>query len=160
MTWWIKVIPGVITPGITLWWMHRLEAKQRLVRCSKFTASRSQSQHVLAKVCQAACCRWTREDESYTLFDASGTVQNFDIVPLCTHRQTYRQTVTLQFPRILISFHGDGLTLVKKRVARRALAPSSRNRTDLEVHKVDTIVRWVPSAGRWVHSTMEYIRIM
>ena len=30
---------------------------------------------------------------------------NFDIVPLCTHRQTYWQTDTLQCPKILISSH-------------------------------------------------------
>ena len=52
----------------------------------------------------------------YTLFDESGTAQNFDIVPLSTHRQTYRQTDTLQHPRILISSHSGCPTLVKKRV--------------------------------------------
>ena len=44
------------------------------------------------------------------------TVQNFDIVPLCTGRQTYRQTDTLQCPRILISSHGDCPMLIKMRV--------------------------------------------
>ena len=44
------------------------------------------------------------------------TVQNFDIVPLCTGRQTYRQTDTLQCPRILISSRSDCPTVVKKRV--------------------------------------------
>ena len=34
---------------------------------------------------------------------------------VCTHRQTYRQTDTLQCPRILISSHCDCPTLVKKR---------------------------------------------
>ena len=53
---------------------------------------------------------------AYTLFDESGTAQNFDIVPLSTHRQTYRQTDTLQHPRILISSHSGCPTLVKKRV--------------------------------------------
>ena len=52
----------------------------------------------------------------YMLFDQSGTVQNFDIVPLCTGRQTYRQTDTLQCPRILISSRSDCPTVVKKRV--------------------------------------------
>ena len=36
-----------------------------------------------------------RYSTGYTLFDESGTAQNFDIVPLSTHRQTYRQTDTL-----------------------------------------------------------------
>ena len=48
-----------------------------------------------------------RRPPHYTLFDESGTA---------THRQTYRQTDTLQHARILISSHSGCPTLVKKRV--------------------------------------------
>ena len=54
---------------------------------------------------------------SFTLFDEDGTAQKLGIVPLGTQRQTYRQTETLQYPRILISSHGDCPILVKKRVS-------------------------------------------
>ena len=62
----------------------------------------------------------------YTLFDESGTAQNFDIVPLSTHRQTYRQTDTLQHPRILISSHSGCPTLVKERVMLKELVMKNR----------------------------------
>ena len=52
----------------------------------------------------------------YTHIDEHGTAQNFYIVPTSTHRQTYRQTDSLQCPRILISSHGDYPMLVKMRV--------------------------------------------
>ena len=45
------------------------------------------------------CSGWAPKREvpfEYTLFDESGKAENFDIVPLSTHRQTYRQTDTLQ----------------------------------------------------------------